>query len=49
MSGYPLPPQPENSDFVIQIWDIFGTRVFSPELPFVSNGDAGLFGPDIAE
>jgi signal transduction histidine kinase len=37
LSGYPLPPQAENSDFVIQIWDIFGTRVFSPQLPFVSN------------
>jgi signal transduction histidine kinase len=41
MSGYPLPPQAENSDFVIQIWDIFGTRLFSPELPFVSNAILG--------
>ena len=37
LSGYPLPPQAQNSDFVVQIWDIFGTRVFSPQLPFVSN------------
>jgi signal transduction histidine kinase len=42
LSGYPVPPQPENSDFVIQIWDVFGTRVFSPELPFVSNAVLGL-------
>jgi signal transduction histidine kinase len=41
LSGYPLPPQPENSDFVVQIWDIFGTRVFSPQLPFVSNAVLG--------
>jgi two-component system OmpR family sensor kinase/two-component system sensor histidine kinase QseC len=41
MSGYPLPPQPENSDFVVQIWDVFGTRLFSPELPFVSNAVLG--------
>jgi signal transduction histidine kinase len=41
MSGYPLPPQAENSDFVIQIWDVFGTRLFSPELPFVSNAVLG--------
>lgn len=41
LSGYPLPPQAENSDFVIQIWDIFGTRLFSPQLPFVSNAVLG--------
>jgi signal transduction histidine kinase len=41
MAGYSLPPQPENSDFVVQIWDIFGTRVFSPELPFVTNAVLG--------
>ena len=41
LSGYPLPPQSENSDFVIQIWDIFGTRLFSPELPFVTNAVLG--------
>ncbi|HEV2701966.1 MAG TPA: ATP-binding protein [Steroidobacteraceae bacterium] len=42
LSGYPVPPQPENSDFVIQIWDVFGRQVQSPELPFVSNAVLGL-------
>ena len=35
MSGYTLPAHPENSDFVIQIWDVFGTRIYSPGLPFL--------------
>jgi two-component system, OmpR family, sensor kinase len=39
MSG--LPPQPEDSDFVIQIWDIFGTRLRSPGLPFLDKAILG--------
>lgn len=41
MSGYTLPPHAENSDFVIQIWDIYGTRVYSPQLPFLNNAILG--------
>jgi signal transduction histidine kinase len=41
MSGYTLPPHPENSDFVIQIWDIFGTRIYSPGLPFLDKAILG--------
>ncbi|HTV76762.1 MAG TPA: ATP-binding protein [Steroidobacteraceae bacterium] len=42
MSGnYTLPPHQENSDFVIQIWDIFGTRLYSPELPFLDKAILG--------
>jgi two-component system, OmpR family, sensor kinase len=41
MSGYELPAHPENSDFVIQIWDIFGTRIYSPGLPFLDRAILG--------
>ncbi len=41
MSGYELPAHPENSDFVIQIWDIFGTRIYSPGLPFLNKAILG--------
>ncbi len=41
MSGYTLPAHPENSDFVIQIWDVFGTRIYSPGLPFLDNAILG--------
>jgi two-component system OmpR family sensor kinase/two-component system sensor histidine kinase QseC len=41
MSGYTLPPHPENSDFVIQIWDVFGTRIYSPGLPFLDKAILG--------
>ena len=42
VSGYALPAHPENSDFVIQIWDIStGTRIASPGLPFLDNAILG--------
>ena len=41
MSGYELPAHPENSDFVIQIWDVFGTRLYSPGLPFLDKAILG--------
>ena len=41
MSGYTLPAHPENSDFVIQIWDVFGTRIYSPGLPFLDKAILG--------
>ncbi len=41
MSGYTLPAHPESSDFVVQIWDIFGTRIYSPELPFLDKAILG--------
>lgn len=41
MSGYTLPAHPENSDFVIQIWDVFGTRIYSPGLPFLDQAILG--------
>jgi len=41
MPGYALPAHPENSDFVIQIWDIFGTRIYSPGLPFLDKAILG--------
>lgn len=40
-SGYTLPAHPENSDFVIQIWDVFGTRIYSPGLPFLDEAILG--------
>lgn len=41
MSGYELPPHAESSDFVIQIWDVFGTRIYSPGLPFLDKAILG--------
>jgi signal transduction histidine kinase len=41
MAGYTLPSHPENSDFVIQIWDVFGTRIYSPGLPFLDKAILG--------
>ena len=41
MSGYVVPAHPENSDFVIQIWDVFGTRIYSPGLPFLDRAILG--------
>jgi signal transduction histidine kinase len=41
MGGYTLPPHQENSDFVVQIWDIYGTRIYSPGLPFLDNAILG--------
>ncbi|HEY1899603.1 MAG TPA: ATP-binding protein [Steroidobacteraceae bacterium] len=41
MSGYALPVRPENSDFVIQIWDVFGNRISSPGLPFLDRAILG--------
>ena len=41
MRGYTLPAHPENSDFVIQIWDVFGTRIYSPGLPFLDRAILG--------
>jgi signal transduction histidine kinase len=41
LSGYVVPAHPENSDFVIQIWDIFGTRIYSPGLPFLDKAILG--------
>jgi two-component system, OmpR family, sensor kinase len=41
MSGYPLPPDAENSDFKIQIWDIFGRRLRSPGLPLLDKAILG--------
>jgi signal transduction histidine kinase len=40
LSGY-TQPHPENSDFVIQIWDVFGTRIYSPGLPFLDKAILG--------
>jgi two-component system OmpR family sensor kinase len=40
-SGYTLPPEAANSDFVIQIWDIFGTRIYSPGLPLLDKAILG--------
>jgi len=36
-----LPPEAVNSDFHIQIWDIFGTRIRSPGLPFLDKAILG--------
>jgi signal transduction histidine kinase len=41
LSGYVVPAHPENSDFVIQIWDVFGTRIYSPGLPFLDRAILG--------
>jgi signal transduction histidine kinase len=42
MSGYALPANPENSDFVIQIWDgSSGRRIYSPGFPFLETATLG--------
>jgi signal transduction histidine kinase len=43
MSGFTLPAQPGDSDYVIQIWDIFGTRTYfsRPGLPFLDEAILG--------
>ncbi len=42
LSGYALPANPENSDFVIQIWDaVSGTTHQSPGLPFLDTATLG--------
>ena len=42
MSGYALPANPENSDFVIQIWDgASGRRIYSPGFPFLQTATLG--------
>jgi len=42
-SGFTLPAHPGNSDFVIQIWDMFGTRTYfsRPGLPFLDKAILG--------
>jgi len=43
MSGFTLPAHPGNSDFVIQIWDMFGSRTYfsRPGLPFLDKAILG--------
>src|SRR5580692_1131499 len=43
MSGFTLPAHPGDADFVIQIWDMFGSRVYfsRPGLPFVNRATLG--------
>jgi signal transduction histidine kinase len=42
LSDYALPANPENSDFVIQIWDVAsGRRIYSPGFPFLDNATLG--------
>jgi signal transduction histidine kinase len=39
---YELPANPENSDFVIQIWNVFtGRRIWSPGFPFLDSATLG--------
>jgi two-component system OmpR family sensor kinase len=42
LSDYEVPPNPENSDFVIQIWDVSsGRRIASPGFPFLDSATLG--------
>ena len=42
LSGYALPANPANSDFVIQIWDVSsGRRIRSPGFPFLDSATLG--------
>jgi two-component system OmpR family sensor kinase/two-component system sensor histidine kinase QseC len=42
LSDYALPANPENSDFVIQIWDVSsGRRISSPGFPFLDTATLG--------
>ncbi len=42
LSEYELPANPENSDFVIHIWNVFtGRRIWSPGFPFVESATLG--------
>jgi two-component system, OmpR family, sensor kinase len=43
MSGFTLPAHPGNADFVIQIWDMFGSRTYfsRPGLPFLDKAILG--------
>jgi signal transduction histidine kinase len=42
LSDYALPANPENSDFVVQIWDVAsGRRLYSPGFPFLDSATLG--------
>jgi signal transduction histidine kinase len=43
MSGFTLPAHPGSADFVIQIWDMFGSRTYfsRPGLPFIDRAVLG--------